>query len=99
MNHSTYKSLFHNSAVIAWVVLVVMTALSWYLSIDLVVGVDNAHRITTTGLFLLAFFKVRLVIIHFMEIGTAPTFLRAMFEVWVVFACCLLIGMYWFLPL
>lgn len=99
MNKSLYHPLFQHSAIMAWLVLVTLTALSWYLSLDLTVGIDNSHRITSSGLLLLAFFKVRLVIIHFMELGSAPRILRLMFEAWVLVVCCLLISMYWFLPL
>lgn len=99
MNKLLPQSMYQHTAVIAWVVLVMMTILSWWLSLDLTAGIDNAHRYTTTGIFLLAFFKVRLVIIHFMELGNAPLALRALFEAWVVIVCSVLVGMYWFLPL
>lgn len=35
------------------------------------------------GIFALAFFKVRLVIMYFMELKHAPLILRALFEAWV----------------
>ena len=99
MNKLLPQSMYQHTAIIAWVALVMMTILSWYLSLDLEATIDNAHKHTTTGIFLLAFFKVRLVIIHFMELGEAPLPLRALFEAWVLIVCSLLIGMYWFLPL
>ncbi len=99
MNKPLPQAIYKHTAVIAWVVLVMMTILSWYLSLDLTAGIDNAHKYTTTGIFLLAFFKVRLVIIHFMELGNAPLALRGLFEAWVVIVCSLLISMYWLLPL
>jgi hypothetical protein len=92
-----YPILKH-SAVVAWVVLVFITALSWYLSLDLTAGVDNAHRYVTTGILLLTFFKVRLVIIHFMELSNAPRLLHYAYEAWVVIVCGVLIGLYWFAP-
>lgn len=96
--------LFHHpilkhSAITAWVALVLITGLSWYLSIDLVAGIDNVHRYVTTGVLLLTFFKVRLVMIHFMELGNAPHFLHYAYEAWVVIVCSILIGIYWFVPL
>ena len=99
MNKPLSQSIYQHTAVIAWVVLVALTILSWYLSLDLKATIDNAHKYTTTGIFLLAFFKVRLVIIHFMELGHAPLALRGLFEAWVLVVCSLLIGMYWLLPL
>ena len=88
--------IFRNTATYAWIFLIFLTAFSWWLSLDLTVGVDNAYKFTTMGLFLLAFFKVRLVIMHFMELRTAPLPLRAVFEAWVIIVCAVLVGLYWF---
>lgn len=92
------NTLLSPHILIAWLVLVAMTVISWYLSIDLSVALDQGHRLTTSLLFLLAFFKVRLVIMHFMEVSTAPQPLRIIFEIWVLAICTLLITMYWLLP-
>jgi hypothetical protein len=43
----------------------------------------------------LAFFKVRLIGLEFMELKTAPPALRVAFEVWVVGICALLLTLYW----
>ena len=43
----------------------------------------------------LAFFKVRLVILYFMEIRTAPIPIRLAFEGWVAVVCVAIIAIYW----
>ena len=89
--------LLKQSVVVAWFALVILTVTSWYLSLDLTVADNDIQRLTSSILLLLAFFKVRLVIMHFMEIGTAPNALRLIFELWVVAVCALLLGMDWLL--
>ena len=91
--------LLKPGVLIVWLLLVMLTAISWYLSIDMTATNDGAHQVTSSVLLVLALFKVRLVIMHFMEIATAPVALRLLFDVWVVAVCSLLIGMYWWLPL
>lgn len=61
-----------------WLVLVVATGLSWWL------GADHTGGLATIGVLAVAFFKVRLIGLHFMELRGAPTPLRAMFEGYVV---------------
>ena len=65
------------------------------LSLDLTTIEQEAVQLTTTGLLVLAFFKVRLVIMHFMEVATAPLVLRLIFEAWLLIVCCVLLGIYW----
>ena len=69
-----------------WLLLAALTGLSWWLA----AGDD----VTAIGLILLAFFKTRLVLLHFMELRTAPMPLRAMFEAWVMVICAIVIGLY-----
>ena len=70
-----------------WLLLVGLTGVSWWL------GATQGHagfsdpRYITVSLMVLAFFKVRLVILYFMEIRTAPLPLRCVFEAWVVLVC------------
>jgi len=64
---------------LVWLVLLAATALT------AAVGLEQHGAATAAGLVLLAvaFVKVRLVGIHFMELRTAPTALRALFETYV----------------
>tara|TARA_B110000211_G_scaffold125371_2_gene144384 strand:- start:12602 stop:12886 length:285 start_codon:yes stop_codon:yes gene_type:complete len=70
-----------------WVLLAALTTVSWGLADGIVVDTSSQFQWLTVTLLLLAFFKVRLVIMHFMEVATAPLPLRAIFEVWVLVVC------------
>lgn len=75
-----------------WLLLVVLTTMSWE------VGDGQATAISATLvtpiLMLVAFFKVRLVGMHFMELKTAPLPLRFLFEAWVIVTCAVLLLIY-----
>ena len=78
MNRSVIRA-----GVLAWVLLAVLTGVTWW------VGVSHADesrhpRADTIALLLLAFFKARLIILHFMELRHAPLGLRALGEAWVI---------------
>lgn len=76
---------------VVWAVLVAATVGSWF------VGSGHAaagHAVATLAVLSIAFAKVRLVGIHFMEIGTAPRWLRAAFEGYVVVVLVALVALY-----
>jgi hypothetical protein len=66
-----------------WALLVTATFLTW--------SVGGGGGV---ALLVIAFVKVRLVGLYFMELRTAPLRLRVLFEGWVVVTCCVLIGLY-----
>lgn len=66
-----------------WALLVAATVGSW--------TVGAGHGV---ALLVVAFVKVRLVGLYFMELRSAPVPLRILFEGWVVVTCSLLIGLY-----
>jgi hypothetical protein len=81
------------AGVLAWLVLAVLTGVTWW------VGVSHADesrhpRADTIALLLLAFFKARLIILHFMELRHAPLGLRALGEAWVVVTCACVVLTY-----
>lgn len=83
--------LQRNTAVL--LVLVLLTLTSWYL------GLEQSHAQQVSqwsgiAMLLLAFFKVRLVIQHFMEVREAPLMLRLACEGWVVVAASVTIAAY-----
>ena len=86
MDHST-----QNYITPIWIILAVITLASWLMGegayfVEMGYGTHLA-----VGLLALAFFKVRLVIMYFMEVKHAPLILRALFEAWVLlvfFAMC-----------
>lgn len=61
-----------------------------------VLGLEQAGASTVVGTALLAiaFLKLRLVGIHFMELGTAPAGLRLAFEGYVVLVFTVLVALY-----
>ena len=77
-----------------WLLLVTLTGAAWILAdgFDPSSATNNAY--ISIGLLLLAFFKVRLVIMYFMEVLGAYWVLRAMAEAWVIIVCIVLIAIY-----
>jgi hypothetical protein len=74
-------------------ILTLATLLSWWLDLSV-----NGAWIGTAVL-LIAFFKARMVLMIFMEVGSAPAALRWCCEAWVVVACTAVITTYWLAPL
>jgi hypothetical protein len=75
----------------AWAVLVAATGFSWVLSLE------QGHGSTTLVscvILLVAFVKVRLVGLYFMELKKAPLVLRGLFEAYTGIVCAVLIGIY-----
>lgn len=75
-----------------WAILVVVTLLS-YLS-WLNSGWDNRQSVGSIVL-IIAFFKARIIGLHFMELAAAPWPLRLLFEAWVVLACTAFLVLFW----
>lgn len=75
-----------------WLLLVVLTTMSWEVGDGQ--ALTSATRLVTPILMLVAFFKVRLVGLHFMELRTAPLPLRLLFEGWVILACGAILVIY-----
>jgi len=73
-----------------WLFLMLATiATTWWLSKD---GVSA--RVGTVAIFAIAAFKVRLVLLHFMELKQAPRPWRLIFEAWVLLATAAIVGIY-----
>lgn len=82
----------HATAV--WALLAVATLASWWLA-D---GHALAARTATTAALLIAAFKVRLVLLHFMELRHAPLRWRAVFEAWLLLCFGVILAGYWLGP-
>jgi hypothetical protein len=67
-------------------VLVGFTLVSWWLGSG-----QGEESYVTASILVVTFCKIRLVIVHFMEIREVPPALRAPFEVWCVAVCAALI--------
>ena len=81
--------LFNSRATAVWVVLVVLTVVSFVVGADHGTGADVALIVLTV-----AAVKVRLVGLDFMELRNAPLPLRFAFEGYCVASWTLLAGMY-----
>jgi caa(3)-type oxidase subunit IV len=79
-----------NSAHRAWLILIVATAITWYLG---EVGAAGTWAIVT--MLLIAFVKGRLVILDFMELREAPRLWRALLEGWLILVSSLILLAYW----
>ena len=88
------KTVLQNSATLVWVVLMLATGLSWWLGTHQGSGVASGSGRATIVLMVVAFFKVRLVILHFMEVRGAPLPLRLLCEGWVIITCSAILGLY-----
>jgi Prokaryotic Cytochrome C oxidase subunit IV len=74
--------LLCSRATALWLVLVALTILSLEFLQGLTFG--GSHRIAAIAVIIVAFAKVRLVGLEYMELRTAPLPLRLFFEVWVL---------------
>lgn len=82
----------------AWLLLMLATGLSWWLGLDQGVAADQQgdYRYISSGLIIIAFIKVRIVIRYFMEVRQAPLALKLVCDAWVVLVCGTIIYLYWF---
>jgi len=82
-------SLWRARSTAVWLVLVVVTLVSFALGADH--GVGSSVAVVLLGL---ALIKVRYVGLDFMELRTAPVMLRALFEAYCITLWVVLAGMY-----
>jgi caa(3)-type oxidase subunit IV len=86
-------ALLRTPATAVWVVLITATAASWTLGTQH--GV-HGHTLASVIILLIAFIKVRLVGMYFMELREAPTVLRGLFEAYCLIVCALLLAVFIF---
>ncbi|MCW3016513.1 MAG: hypothetical protein JWO02_3605 [Solirubrobacterales bacterium] len=78
---------------VVWLALILATLGSWQLGTDhALTGTDR--EVATVAVLVVAFVKVRLVGLHFMELRDAPVPLRLVFEGYVAVVCLTLVGLY-----
>ena len=92
MTHS-----FDKTTIVVWVLLMALTAVSWTLGHD----EPQATLVTpqagaTVGIIVLTLFKVRLILMHFMEVRHAPIALKLVCEGWLLLVGGLLVLLYFF---
>ncbi len=86
------SSLIFSRVTLVWFLLVAATAISWEMGHG--VGFKDLHH-ASTAIIVIAFIKVRYVILDFMEIRHAPIWMRAVGVAWVVVVCTVLVVLYW----
>ena len=84
-------ALLRTPATAIWMVLIVATMTSLALGTEH--GI-NSHNLASTAILLIAFIKVRLVGLYFMELREAPTVLRGLFEAYCVIVCTLVTAVF-----
>jgi len=76
-----------------WVALIVATLVSWTLGQSDWLG---STRRTSIAILIIAFLKIRYVILDFMELREAPLIMRMVAEAWVLIVCATIIAFYAF---
>ena len=89
------NALIKTPATLVWLIITGATAFSWWLSTTMPVEQSESNSNTTMLILLIAFIKVRLVIMWFMEVRTAPLPLRIIGEAWGLIACTAVLVLYW----
>jgi caa(3)-type oxidase subunit IV len=79
-----------NPAHRAWLVLMIATAVTWYLG-----EVGAAGTMAIVAMLAIAVVKGRLVILDFMELREAPLLWRALLEGWLILVSSLILLAYW----
>ena len=68
---------------LVWIVLFAGSAVSWFLVPE---GTQVTSLVPGIAILSIAFFKVRLILLYFMELRFSPQLWRGMFEAWTIAA-------------
>jgi hypothetical protein len=78
-----------------WGILSVITIISWWLGRTARIG---EHFVSSTpvtvGVLAIGFIKARLIMQHFMDVRTAPTWLRRSLDIWLIVFWGAVLGIY-----
>ena len=85
------KDLLSSRTTLIWLLLVAATVVSWEIGHG--VGFKNTHY-ASVAIIIVAFVKVRFVILDFMEIRNAPVTMRIVGETAVIVLCTVLVTLY-----
>lgn len=88
---TTLLPLLRTPATVAWAVLIAATVVSWTLGTQ---HGFNSYTLASVVILLIAFIKVRLVGLYFMELRDAPTVLRGLFEAYCIIVCSVVVGVF-----
>lgn len=84
-------ALLRSPITVVWVALVALTGMSLWLGTD---HGFNSVELASVVVLVVAFIKVRLVGMYFMELRDAPIALRALFEGWCIVVCIAVVTMF-----
>ncbi len=87
--------LIKSRITLVWALLVAVTCLSWGSTQGS--GWLRDPRAASALVMVIAFLKVRYILLEFMETREAPLWLRTVGEAWVVGVCAAIIAMRWLL--
>lgn len=90
MNDKPTAILF-NPATLAWLVLVVATGIGWWFGHTAQSNNPGNLSLAIAGVIITAFVKTWIVGFQFMELKTAPRWLRHAFDAWTVIICVTLL--------
>lgn len=88
-------SLLRNTLVHVWLFLVAATLCSWWAAASSSSGGSQISVAVTASVLLMSFVKVRLVLMHFMEVRFAPPWLRWSCDGWLILVIAMVFGFYW----
>jgi Prokaryotic Cytochrome C oxidase subunit IV len=77
-----------------WIILSAITIVSWFLGPARVAGTVLASVPITVAVLAMAFIKARLIIRYFMEVRTAPVWLKLATDAWLVVLWGALLAIY-----
>jgi len=88
---TTLVPLLRTPATAVWAVLIAATVVSWMLGTQ---HGFNSYTLASVVILLIAFIKVRLVGLYFMELRDAPTVLRGLFEAYCIIVYSVVVGVF-----
>ncbi len=78
-------------ATVVWALLILATLVSWILGTQH--GIHD-HTLASVVILLIAFIKLRLVGLYFMELREAPVVLRGLFEAYCIIVCTVVVAVF-----
>ena len=87
--------LMQRSSAILLLLLLATGAALWFGAGEKVADANNFKSPSWAILLVIAFFKARLILMEFMEVREAPSWLRRSAEAWVILTCAVLVGHPW----
>ena len=88
------STIFTRNVTLIWFLLLGLTLASWYAADTAEIQNPDTARLIASGLLVLAYIKVRMVLMRFMEVRRALPLLRVAMEVWTLATTVLVLVLY-----